>query len=473
MTTTNGNRKILDLKRWELCAFNPIATGAGSFTILSRHVTQTVMYFPPSLSTPYLYSVDEDAFMPMVAHGLVNNPAAGSTGVATAFGPSNTCPLNGTSTTVQVNEALGRDLRGYKVRILAGPGAGDTRTIASNTLSTITVTSAFSAAPTTGSTYQLITPRFYVVCQASTAPASFRMYDWATNTWSTVTANAPASLSGDSKMVATPSFIGDDYKPFATGTASAGGASTITDSTKNWDTNQWANSQVRITGGTGIGQIRTVSSNTATVITVSAAWATQPDNTSTYAIEGNDDFLYLFGNSSNVTRRYQISTNTWTTLTNRNGATGSGLSGQWVYEVPDADWTAESTIKNGRYIYSFRGGGVTSLDVYDIAANSWATSSPASLSASEVPTTGWKYSYGLDGIYCLPGAGGSPGGTRVYRFNVPKNQWEPFSHIHYLQSTAQVGDTMFNVSYKDGATRIEYVYVMLNGSNVLMRCMVI
>ena len=40
-----------------------------------------------------------------------------------------------------------------------------------------------------------------------------------------------------------------------------------------------------ITGGTGAGQARTVTSNTSTVLSVNTSWGTNPDNTSTFAID--------------------------------------------------------------------------------------------------------------------------------------------------------------------------------------------
>jgi hypothetical protein len=70
----------------------------------------------------------------------------------------------------------------------------------------------------------------------------------------------------------------------ATGTATAGGASTLTDGSKSWTTNQYQFYRVRITGGTGSGQIRLINSNTATVLSVHDAWNTNPDNTSTYEL---------------------------------------------------------------------------------------------------------------------------------------------------------------------------------------------
>lgn len=68
------------------------------------------------------------------------------------------------------------------------------------------------------------------------------------------------------------------------GTATAGGASTLTDTTKNLGTNSLANMILHVTGGTGIGQVRIIASNTSTVITVSEAFTTTPDVTSTYKV---------------------------------------------------------------------------------------------------------------------------------------------------------------------------------------------
>lgn len=90
------------------------------------------------------------------------------------------------------------------------------------------------------------------------------------------------------------------------GTATAGAATTLTDASKAWTVNAYANKVVKITGGTGSGQVRTIASNTATVLTVDTAWATNPDATSTYEIVEDlhyalyDDtrLLYVSGESS-------------------------------------------------------------------------------------------------------------------------------------------------------------------------------
>lgn len=70
----------------------------------------------------------------------------------------------------------------------------------------------------------------------------------------------------------------------SSGTATAGAATTLTDSTKTWGANDFAKQQVVITAGTGAGQTRTIATNTATQITVTSAWSVTPDATSQYTI---------------------------------------------------------------------------------------------------------------------------------------------------------------------------------------------
>lgn len=75
----------------------------------------------------------------------------------------------------------------------------------------------------------------------------------------------------------------------ATGTASAGTAGsgiafgTLTDGTQTWTVNNLRGMLIEITAGTGAGQIKAITSNTATVITIAGTW-TAPTGTSTYAL---------------------------------------------------------------------------------------------------------------------------------------------------------------------------------------------
>ncbi len=403
------------------------------------------------------------------ANGTAITAGAFSTGTTVAA--SSLTATGGTTSTIVTNQTLATDLRGYSVHILAGPNAGVTLTIVSNTIgATATITVAAQASAFSASTvYRLVTPVVYYFGGGTLAAGSFRKYDLATNTWTTLAnTGLPASFGTDARMVSTPSWIDSGYLAFGSGTATSGTSTTLVQTGKTWTANQWTNSQVRIVSGTGAGQIRTISSNTADTLTV-PTWTTTPDATSVYQITGNDDFLYLMGNSAVTMYRYSISGNTWTTLSPvaaRGAAPGSGMSGNWVNAATESDWTNESAILNGRYIFSFRGGAVSNIDRYDIAGNTWAAVTYAP--ASETFAAGSKSAYAGNCIYVQKDATG-----RWLCYNVTKNLIQPWSVMLYPQGTGNVGNTAFNVTYFDGATRIEYVYMQLNASQVLLRQMVI
>ena len=67
-------------------------------------------------------------------------------------------------------------------------------------------------------------------------------------------------------------------------TATAGTSTTLTDSARSWMTNELKNKIVQIDNGNGLGQVRTIASNTATVITVNDAFDITPDVTSEYVV---------------------------------------------------------------------------------------------------------------------------------------------------------------------------------------------
>lgn len=81
------------------------------------------------------------------------------------------------------------------------------------------------------------------------------------------------------------SFNNNDAINYGTfGTAEAGTVNTLTDNNRTWTTNEWTGETIEIVSGTGLGQTRTVLSNTATQVTVSSNWTTNPDTTSVYRI---------------------------------------------------------------------------------------------------------------------------------------------------------------------------------------------
>src|SRR5581483_10777349 len=85
--------------------------------------------------------------------------------------------------------------------------------------------------------------------------------------WSGATAATTVALTGGETTVTVDSVLKTDV--FETGTASGSSATTITDSTKNWATDQWKNFYVRITSGAKNHSISLITANTATQLTFS------------------------------------------------------------------------------------------------------------------------------------------------------------------------------------------------------------
>jgi hypothetical protein len=81
---------------------------------------------------------------------------------------------------------------------------------------------------------------------------------------------------------------------------------------------------------------------------------------------------------------------------------------------------------------------------------------------------GTKYVYRNDFIYAQQNNTG-----RWLRYNVVTSEQDGWSLMTYTQGAQLAGDTAFDVSYVDGATKIDYVYMALNSSTVMLRCMVI
>lgn len=257
---------------------------------------------------------------------------------------------------------------------------------------------------------------------------------------------------------------------FASGLATAGGASTLTNGAKAWTTNQWTNYQIRIISGTGVGQTRTIASNTGTVITTSAAWTVNPDTTSVYVIEGNEDYIYLAGNNAVTMYRYSISANTWTTLAPtvaRGAAPGLGMCLDWVSETGNADWANESDIQDGRYIYSMRGGAGGLIDRFDIAggtagAGAWTA---VTYIATETFTTGSSAFQSGRYLYIKKDAT-----HRFFRFDIVGNQMEALNTNLYTDGAALLGQRMW-VKNLDPTETVKWLYSLMNTGTVIHRLM--
>lgn len=485
MPTTVKLKKLLHRKSMEMCAPALASPGAGAFVtgdesgLMPQH---DCFYLVTSASAIYNYNAGEDAWMQLPNSGITGTFGAGACGdfrsLGAMGGAHNQTVSAGTTSTLTTNKTIVRSLAGCKVRVVSGTGAGYEGTVASNTVganSVLTVTPANSVAFDNTTVFHIWSGSLWFFCPGA-GTIGFSVYDRATNVWiSRSVTNVATTFGTNGQLVSTESngFTLDTGTSTGTNTGT-----TLNDTGKAWQTNALANYQVRITAGTGIGQIRNIASNTATAITVSSAWTVTPDATSVYAVEGNDDYIYLLGNASATIYRFSVTGNAWLPLspsTARGGGAGGGATADWISGVTDSDWAgatgkvnlvAGTYKQNGRYIYAFRGAGANTLDIYDISANTWINGVSYG-NQQESLTTGSSSTDYAGMIYITKEATG-----RIYRFNVAKNTLEPFIANLHPQGTAVEGDKLLFALYKDGATVLPYLYTFQHSRAELLRTMV-
>jgi hypothetical protein len=501
------------------------------------------------VSSIYWYNKQEEAFAQLPNSGSAGTYGAGAAGFVHPVGPSFTASA-GTTSSFTSTLTMVRNVGGYRFRVTAGTNRGLEGFIRANGFganAVFTTVDTYAVAFDNTSVIQLLTGRFWLYVPGATS--GFNYYDYATNAWtSRSVASGPAITANEGCLIGTPA----KETVVELGTASAGAASTLTDSTRSWEVNCFARRMVAIISGTGAGQYRYVVSNTATILTVDAAWGTAPDTTSEYEISGlwsdvasagstttitagagtpwtasqwigqqvravagtgagqtsvitanttsqltfgavttafdattryviepDDNAFWFLGGAATTLFKYSISGNTWATITPgaaRGGAAGAGTSGSWIANVPDIAWNGAGSAggpggvlrQNGRFIYSFRAAGASTLDVYDIAANTWY--SGITYVGSEVFTTGSTWADWNGTIYGQKDATG-----RFFMFNVAKNELVPLTTNNITQSTAIAGARLLFDKYYDptNGKSLNFITYLSNTSAQLQRMVLI
>lgn len=120
---------------------------------------------------------------------------------------------------------------------------------------------------------------------SSGIPQLFRG-DYRSHMWQQfITEGDGAELNG-TVTSATISTLTDTTVVSLSGTATSGGASTLTDTSLSMTVNEFAGNQIYIQSGTGAGQFLDIVSNTSDTFTVISPWGVVPDATSVYQIGG-------------------------------------------------------------------------------------------------------------------------------------------------------------------------------------------
>lgn len=408
---------------------------------------------------------------------------------------------------------------GFKIRIkgvsAGGSGKTEERWIVANTSGTtptITLDVPLTFTPASGDTYEILGGKIYMLSASTLVATSFRSFEVATNTLASLSnTNLPATIVTDFSAVALDElYVPYDRKPgegFLVGTstydpscscgskgcllATATAAGTITGQASGGDAavlqNEYRNFQIRIVEDTStptaVGQRRIIASHTAgvsPVYTLGSNWTVTPSANAKYVIE-NPNLILLWSSGTAVTYTYNygtaavnngtntINANAWhvTYFGNRGGNMGAGCTTFPSFGIePDEG-------KNSRhsYIFSFRGGATTNLDMLDIAGSITGTwSNPVVDGVYTAFTTGscGKYApcdnegrFGYLNIYTASVL------NQVYRFDVKNRVLQAFTPTDWVQSgTAAVGDRIGTCVAIDGSEKYTVVLLLAHTMSI-------
>jgi hypothetical protein len=243
-----------------------------------------------------------------------------------------------------------------------------------------------------------------------------------------ITSNSSTTLTVASWNVATPDTtskyeIMDSYGFVTTGS----GTTTVTDANKNFPTNYLAGKRIRYIAGSSSSSTNTttveqsITSNTATVITIPALGA-----------NATDTFYCV----------YEIP------------AKGTGIDIKWTFGLSDQN-------KKGRWLISPRGGGSNIFDIFDIPTGTWELTPYLSPSTATL-TTGSMYVYdGGDYYYFTKDAT-----NRIYALDLASFKVDISGSIPYVHNTATLGNKFELVKTADDLT---YLYIMRHTGQEMWR----
>lgn len=240
---------------WQVFNLNTTAVTFANQSIPAWTITTVTTVLPAAAGVSSSLCMPDDT----TVSTTTTNPQATDTGVTTAASSTTSIVDSGTGKPNSGTGTFGQGMVGLQVRLTSGALSGQARIISAVVDPKTLTTAAFTLAPSAGVTFVVEAPQ---------------------------------------------------------GAVTAGSTTTVTDAVASWPTNHYASSDVVIMSGTGAGQRRRITSNTATTLTLAAAVAgnartgaftTAPDATSVYRIVPSSDFLYYQpGVTSNTIYRLDV-----------------------------------------------------------------------------------------------------------------------------------------------------------------------
>lgn len=530
----NNFKKAIDRQMWVQVAPSPTAhiAGGGMATDLRNDLSRNpFIYQLGSASVLNRFNGITKGWQSVVSPGLGGTFGAGAGMVfAPSFSVLGSIGTGCTTTSIVTTTTLtavginmlanrgGSGEYGFKIRIIGnragGSGKIEERWIIGNTggtTPTFILDTPLTFTPSTGDTYEILSGKLYMFSAGTLAATIFRSFETATNTLTSLTnTNLPATIATEFSAVALDElYVPYDHKPgegFVIGTntydssgiskfcltATGSASGTLTGQASSGDVsvlaNEYRNFQIRIVEDTAIptavNQRRIIASHTggpSPVYTLGSAWTVTPSTTAKYVVEYPNQIL-LWSSATAVTYTYNytnatqnngtnsITAGSWhvTYYGNRGGNMGAGCTSFASFGIePDA-------AKNSRhsFIYSFRGGNTTTLDMLDIAGGTTGIWSNAIVYDGTTPllTTGTcgKYApsdnegrFGYLNIYSASAV------NQIYRFDVKNRVLQSFTPTDWIQAgTAAAGDRIGTYVAIDGNDKYTMVFLLAHLSTI-------
>jgi len=476
MTETQNNVPLLNRKTWQTMMPAHQNSAAGSIMVADQSGLCNVSLYSVSGTVHYLYHHDEDDFIQIPSGAFGGTWVAGVSGVYHPWSRAYTAN-GGTTTTVTVAAAtfnLNGLVKGKQIEFLTGTAANiglrrtitEILTIGTGTI-TLTLDSAVTSAVASSDTFRISSGSFFVMSSGTLAANCFKEFDPATWVWTDRAFATGGTTNGTDSRLVSPYVLDVSYD---SGTATSGSATTLVESSRTWTTNQWVNYQVRITAGTGRGQVRVITANTGTQLTF-AAGATI-DATSQFVIEGDENAIYYLGNNSVNVYKYSRSANTWSTVVPtaaRAGAPVAGMGAEFNYQTGITGWDNVSDIKDGRYIYSLRGTSYI-IDRFDITSLAWVATTGVPYGNTLITFNAGDSTFLNERYLYLLKEGSASVPIRIYKYSLQGNYLEPVTSDWMLGGAAVHGNKMW-IKYLSNEKQVKWLYYISGTSQILRRIM--
>lgn len=186
------------------------------------------------------------------------------------------------------------------------------QTIAQIESNIVTVSVPFDIQPDNTSEFVIEGGGIWNLAVASQTRFGFQYYDILADTWYIMSAPAAGLLGAALGTDVALETLNEQAVGVLTSSTALTGTSMSLELTGNdLISNQYSGYILRLTGGTGAGQERLITSNSLSSININRYWSTIPDNTTTFNVVADYEKIYMVGGAGAALFEYDCANDVW------------------------------------------------------------------------------------------------------------------------------------------------------------------